>query len=1019
MAKYVSGKFKNLQVGIKGYSEDKLALNIVGIVSAASYQSGSSGITSTGATFNKLNVSGISTFADKVIIGGGTTDLLVNGDARITGILTIGTSSLTLDGANNKINVGSAGTIDSTGYKIGDSFIHSIGANIKQLIVSGVSTFAGNVSVGGTLTYEDVTNIDSVGLITARSGLRINDGGLVVTAGVSTFQDDIFIGAGATVGFGTTAYFGGTKTNNDGPGIEIGPDSFKIHQTNNYSELISDDSIQLVSKYSGYASLRLSIGGFTAQNNSNRFLASNGDDIITTDSTTAFLHFSDSEKLKTTNDGVEIGTVGISTLGIVTVGNIRINHVLNTIDTSFSNLMLNSAGGTVEVKDILEVSENIKANGNIIGDNATNISGINSVTATSFYGDGSALTGVISGVGIQTASGNVGYAVTYLKFVGDGVGEITAPVSGISTINITGAATTTGNIIVPFAYAQVSTNNAGTGIGMTWSAYNSSNDQVIFTFDTPQPNNNYYVHTNREAYATHNVEVYSKTTTGFTTKWTNSDTSSLPPATFPGVLIVYGSSPITPASIFDIDPRVSIKDGGSTVGTASTIDFGTNLSVSALSAGIVTVTASGGGGGGASGLWESNSTGINTSTNVAIGNTNASDAAFTIDVGTAVTAFNVVGSEGSLFSVTNNLSTGSIFSVNDISGIPSFDVDADGTVQIAPFGVNENVGIGITNPQEKLHVVGVVSATSFYGDGSGLDGVGVGTETSVNTIGIITASAFNGDSLNITGIGATLINYLKFQNYSRTWPNDWTGGTTEGITVSTVGRNLIFQAGGTTTTRPFVSLLNSGGVWMGGGDGYATHIVGMTSVTGITTFASTVNVGGNLGIGTDDPKFKTHIVGSGSTTLMVEGNARITGILTIGQSSITLDPSSRKLTGLDEVELGQGVNKVILKKTVKGYMEFVDSNNRDARVAIGTDSDINTVGVVTATRFVGDGSGLTGITATGSGIGIKDSGSVVGTATTIDFGTNLNVSPVTAGIVTVSSTSFTTGKAIAMSMIFG
>ena len=260
---------------------------------------------------------------------------------------------------------------------------------------------------------------------------------------------------------------------------------------------------------------------------------------------------------------------------------------------------------------------------------------------------------------------------------------------------------------------------------------------------------------------------------------------------------------------------------------------------------------------------------------------------------------------------------------------------------------------------------------------------------------------------------------MKFQNYSRTWPNDWTGGTTEGITVSTVGRNLIFQAGGTTITRGFVSLLNSGGLWMGGGDGYATHIVGMTSVTGITTFASTVNVGGNLGIGTDDPKFKTHIVGSGSTTLMVEGNARITGILTIGQSSITLDPSSRKLTGLDEVELGQGVNKVILKKTAKGYMEFVDSNNRDARVAIGTDSDINTVGVVTATRFVGDGSGLTGITATGSGIGIKDSGSVVGTATTIDFGTNLNVSPVTAGIVTVSSTSFTTGKAIAMSMIFG
>ena len=41
--------------------------------------------------------------------------------------------------------------------------------------------FSGNVTIGGTLTYEDVTNIDSVGLITARNGL--------IVTGVSTFQD--------------------------------------------------------------------------------------------------------------------------------------------------------------------------------------------------------------------------------------------------------------------------------------------------------------------------------------------------------------------------------------------------------------------------------------------------------------------------------------------------------------------------------------------------------------------------------------------------------------------------------------------------------------------------------------------------------------------------------------------------------------------------------------------------------------------------------------------------------------
>lgn len=43
------------------------------------------------------------------------------------------------------------------------------------------------------------------------------------------------------------------------------------------------------------------------------------------------------------------------------------------------------------------------------------------------------------------------------------------------------------------------------------------------------------------------------------------------------------------------------------------------------------------------------------------------------------------GSAGQLFSITNNLTAGSIFSVNDVSGIPSIDVDADGTVRLAPF----------------------------------------------------------------------------------------------------------------------------------------------------------------------------------------------------------------------------------------------------------------------------------------------------------------------------------------------
>ena len=64
--------------------------------------------------------------------------------------------------------------------------------------------FSGNVSIGGTLTYEDVTNVDAVGLITARTGVRILDGGLIVTAGISTF--------GAIATFTSNVFVDGTLT---------------------------------------------------------------------------------------------------------------------------------------------------------------------------------------------------------------------------------------------------------------------------------------------------------------------------------------------------------------------------------------------------------------------------------------------------------------------------------------------------------------------------------------------------------------------------------------------------------------------------------------------------------------------------------------------------------------------------------------------------------------------------------------------------------------------------------------
>ena len=79
--------------------------------------------------------------------------LVVTGDARVTGILTIGTGSITLDPSEGQL----------TGL---------------DKIVATSGEFSGNVSVGGTLTYDDVTFLDSIGLATARSGLDVCAGSI-------------------------------------------------------------------------------------------------------------------------------------------------------------------------------------------------------------------------------------------------------------------------------------------------------------------------------------------------------------------------------------------------------------------------------------------------------------------------------------------------------------------------------------------------------------------------------------------------------------------------------------------------------------------------------------------------------------------------------------------------------------------------------------------------------------------------------------------------------------------------
>ena len=84
--------------------------------------------------------------------------------------------------------------------------------------VTGVAaTFSGNVSVGGVLTYEDVTNIDSVGVITARSGIEFGASGVGGTITASGQAE--FIGIVTALGVNVSGVVTATSFKGDGSAL--------------------------------------------------------------------------------------------------------------------------------------------------------------------------------------------------------------------------------------------------------------------------------------------------------------------------------------------------------------------------------------------------------------------------------------------------------------------------------------------------------------------------------------------------------------------------------------------------------------------------------------------------------------------------------------------------------------------------------------------------------------------------------------------------------------------------------
>ena len=126
---------------------------------------------------------------EKLKVTNSNGDVLIHIDGKTAGITTVGINttdkSFTVDAAQN---VEFLGIVTATKFSLsGGGEITGGDGNFTGIVTAGSLSVTNNVSIGGTLTYEDVTSIDSVGIITAQSDVHVGAGLSVV--GISTLAN--------------------------------------------------------------------------------------------------------------------------------------------------------------------------------------------------------------------------------------------------------------------------------------------------------------------------------------------------------------------------------------------------------------------------------------------------------------------------------------------------------------------------------------------------------------------------------------------------------------------------------------------------------------------------------------------------------------------------------------------------------------------------------------------------------------------------------------------------------------
>ena len=142
----------------------------------------------TDITIDHPNSSNVSyTQYQEIAVADGIDFIVSDGDEFIPDVLGLSTTGITpLTGAGGRIRADLFTNKAGTGAPTFQTGVNITGVATATSFSGTTATFTGNVSVGGTLTYEDVKNVDSVGIITARTGIKVLAGGInavgVVTA---------------------------------------------------------------------------------------------------------------------------------------------------------------------------------------------------------------------------------------------------------------------------------------------------------------------------------------------------------------------------------------------------------------------------------------------------------------------------------------------------------------------------------------------------------------------------------------------------------------------------------------------------------------------------------------------------------------------------------------------------------------------------------------------------------------------------------------------------------------------